>query len=153
VGLTELRTSDPTNHSLSRPDLLRLRAPIASVVRYAGAGGEKQGDDEDECEEPALEVDCMGEDEVEEPEDFQPAEEQLPTPLVLRGRRSKAPQMSFTLSRFMGMQSADILQTHDESTGTSKGPSTGTKAHLEKQRTCKQAGAHIGPELLPQNLC
>ncbi|KAF8451490.1 hypothetical protein BGX38DRAFT_1182407, partial [Terfezia claveryi] len=67
--IIRLHTSDPTNHPLPHPDLLRLHAAIARVVRCAGASGEKQGDDycgeDDELEDPALEIDSMREEEID----------------------------------------------------------------------------------------
>ncbi|KAF8416557.1 hypothetical protein EV426DRAFT_417183 [Tirmania nivea] len=101
-----LHTSDPISHPLPHPDLLRLHAAIARVVRCAGASGEKQGDDycgedEEEWEEPALKIDSFGEEEVEQPEDLELVETQLPTPWVLRHHTSNAKPISFALRRFM----------------------------------------------------
>ena len=116
-----LHTSDPTNYPLPHPDLLRLHAAIARVVRCAGASGEKQGDDycgeDDESEAPALEIDSMGEEEVdsvdrkdgEELEDSAVVENKLPAPWILRHRSLNAPRMSFALRRFMREDSEDTL--------------------------------------------
>lgn len=134
---------------VASPDLLRLHAAIARVVRCARASGEKQGDDycgeDDESEAPALEIDSMGEEEVdsvdrkdgEELEDSAVVGNTLPAPWILRHRSSNVPRMSFALRRFMREDSEDTLQTKKQSfrTGTEPYPTTWGHLHENSERT------------------